>query len=221
MKPKILIVPNIEDNKISIDKKYIRAIEVAGGIPLMLTYTDDINVDEYLKLCDGVLFTGGGDVNTTILNIEDNIYNDAVPLVRDIVEIKLIKKCIDMDIPTLCICRGVQVLNVATGGSLIQHILNHTADKQKLHHDVLIKKDSKLFEAINDVELKVNSYHHQVIGNIGNDIKICSFSKDGYVEAIECINKKFILGVQWHPEYLIDKCTKNCNLFKLFIKHCL
>ncbi len=220
MKPNILITPNIEGIKLTINENYVRAIELAGGIPLLASYADMKNIDEYLEICDGVLFSGGDDINVEFLNEEPNEKNNAVPIKRDEFEIELLKKCIEKDIPTFCICRGVQVLNVVCGGTLFQHIENHMCEKEEISHKILIKRNTLLFEAIGDVELEVNSVHHQALNKIGNNLKISSFSSDGYIEAVESINNKFILGVQWHPEYLVDNGNRNLNLFKLFIKYC-
>ncbi len=220
MKPKILVTPNIEDIKLTINENYIRGIELAGGVPILASYMEYEHIDEYLDLVDGVLFSGGDDINVKFLNEEPNEYNNPVPLRRDEFEIELLKKCISRDIPTFCICRGIQLLNVVCKGTLFQNIENHMGKKEEISHKVLIKKDSLLFEAIEDVELEVNSMHHQVINKLGDNLKINSFSSDGYIEGVESKVNKFVVGVQWHPEYLIDSCNRNLNLFKLFIKYC-
>ncbi len=218
MKPKILITPNIEGIKLTINENYIKSIQLAGGIPLLATYVNNYNVDEYLKMSDGILFSGGDDINVQFLAEDEYYKNNPVPIIRDEFEMQLLKKCIEENIPTLCICRGIQVLNVVCGGTLLQHIDNHMGEKEKLHHKVLIKKDSLLFDAVQDVELTVNSAHHQVIKKVGKHLKISSFSRDGYVEAIESTKNKFILGVQWHPEYMYDTCPRTRKIFKKFIE---
>lgn len=219
MKTKILIMPNIENN-ININKKYVKAIEMSNGIPILATYTSLENVEEYIDFCDGILLSGGGDVNSEILKIEKNKLNDNVPLIRDEFEIEIIKRAIEKDIPMLCICRGIQILNVACGGTLVQHINGHSGNKIDYHHKIIIKKESRLFESVQDVVLDVNSAHHQVIAKLGENLMINAFSNDGYIEGIESTKNKYILGVQWHPEYLIEKSERNLNIFKEFIKHC-
>ncbi len=219
MIPKILITPNFENNQIMINENYVKSIENVNGIPILATYSNNKNIDEYLKICDGVLFSGGGDINTEIINVRSNSYNEPVPLIRDEFEISILKKCIERDIPILCICRGIQVLNVAMGGTIFQHIEGHNGNKEELHHKILIKRDSKLFNAVKDIEIKVNSVHHQAINKLGKGLKITAFSNDGYIEAVESINNTFVVGVQWHPEYLI-KCEEQLNIFKEFIKFC-
>ncbi len=220
MKPKILITPNLEDIKFTINENYVKSIQLSGATPILATYVNNYNIDEYLKMSDGVLFSGGDDVNLKFLDEKENFNNNAVPLIRDEFEMQLLKKCIEQDIPTFCICRGTQVLNVVCGGTLFQHIENHMGDKSKLHHKVLIKKDSLLFGAVQDVEMNVNSVHHQAINKVGENLKISSISSDGYIEAIESTKNTFILGVQWHPEYMYESCRHNKAIFKKFVETC-
>ncbi len=220
MNPKILITPNIEGIKLTINENYVKSIQLSGGVPILAVYVNDYNIDSYLKMCDGVLFSGGNDINLHFLDERKNLKNNPVPIIRDEFEMNLLRKCIEKDIPTFCICRGTQVLNVVCGGTLFQHINNHMGIKEKVHHKVLIKKDSLLFDAVKDVELDVNSVHHQAVNKIGENLKISSFSRDGYVEAIESTKNTFILGVQWHPEYMYSTCSRNKKIFDKFIETC-
>lgn len=160
---------------------------------------------EVLNRCDGLLVPGGIDVEPSLYNEEINcskIYDD-LNHQNDILDYKWIKVFNEANKPVIGICRGIQIINVYFGGSLIQHIDGHT---EGALHNIDIDKNSFLYKAYKKEKIKVNSYHHQVIDKLGKGLKAVAISEDGYIEAIEGNN---IYAVQWHPEKVSDETILN------------
>jgi putative glutamine amidotransferase len=191
---------------------YIASIEQAGGLPRVLDVSDSPR--QVLEQIDGVLLTGGGDVDPVLYREERHpSVEDAEPG-RDEFEIDLARRAMEANLPLLAICRGSQVLNVAAGGTLVQDIpsavettLPHAIQEPKnaIAHDVAIAPGTKLHEALGGAvtrahTCRVNSRHHQSVGRIGESLTACATAPDGVVEAIEAADRDFCVGVQWHPE---------------------
>ncbi|WP_342270359.1 gamma-glutamyl-gamma-aminobutyrate hydrolase family protein [Rickettsia endosymbiont of Orchestes rusci] len=213
-------------------KNYADAIIKAGGVPLLLPYQSS-TINELLAIIDGVVIPGGDeDIHPKFYEPE---YAEDVVIAnneRDEFEILVLKKSLARNIPILGICRGMQLLNVAFGGSLIQHIpdymknnnqtiiINHEQPSPKniVSHSITIESGTKLAKMTNNkTQIMVNSTHHQAIDRVGNGLVVSAKANDGIIEAIELQNHKFIIGVQWHPEYLNDNDV-DLNLFKELIK---
>jgi putative glutamine amidotransferase len=189
---------------------YLRAVERAGGEPIVLEPTAD--PARALAEIDGLLLTGGADVDPALYDAEPHPTTEA-DAARDAFEIPLTRQAIADDVPLFAICRGVQVLNVAAGGTLIQDLpseapsaIAHSVDRPKdaLTHDVSLTPGSRLATVMADraaIEAcPVNSRHHQAIARIAPSFVVSAVSGDGIVEAIERPEASFCLGVQWHPE---------------------
>jgi putative glutamine amidotransferase len=189
---------------------YVESVKRAGGEPVILKNSDDAAAVP--RRIDGLLLTGGLDVDPALYGETPHPTTEPAPE-RDRFEIPLSKAAIEQDLPLFAICRGVQVLNVAAGGSLIQDIpssvtteLNHSIDLPKAHfaHAVKITPGTKLAEALGpsaDLETcAVNSRHHQSVGRVAPSFVVSAVSPDGVVEAIERPDRAFCVGVQWHPE---------------------
>ena len=170
----------------------VKCIQNNGGIAIGIILNK--NYKELINLCDGIIFQGGDDFEEYDLSALKYIY--------------------EIDKPVLGICLGMQLMGVLFGGELID-IDNH---KKKLYyaHNVTINKNSILYNMFKTNNIKVNSRHKSVIKN--TKLKVVGISNDGYIEAIEDSNKKFFIGVQWHPENMISYDDKQNNLFKYFIK---
>jgi putative glutamine amidotransferase len=213
-------------------KNYADAIIKAGGVPLLLPYQSS-TINELLAIIDGVVIPGGDeDIHPKFYEPE---YAEDVVIAnneRDEFEILVLKKSLARNIPILGICRGMQLLNVAFGGSLIHHIpdymknnnqtiiINHEQPSPKniVSHSITIESGTKLAKMTNNkTQVMVNSTHHQAIDRVGNGLVISAKANDGIIEAIELQNHKFVIGVQWHPEYLNDNDV-DLNLFKELIK---
>lgn len=232
MKP-IIGITTFHEHKIqgvynSIDYNYINSVILAGGIPVLLPIINNKeDIKEYLNNIDGVIFSGGEDILPE--NYGEHPINElrAISTERDFFEIELFKLAYNMDKPILGICRGIQLINVASGGCLYQDIylqrentLGHSPieiERNSLYHFIDIEKGNKLFDIFNEEKIMVNSFHHQSIKNVSHEFKITARSCDGIIEAIESKNKKFVIGVQWHPETLVMNYPEFIKLFKEFI----
>lgn len=212
----------------SVDYNYINSVTLAGGVPVLLPIINNKeDIKEYLNNIDGLIFSGGEDILPAIY--EENPINElrAISTERDFFEIELFKLAYDMDKPILGICRGIQLINVASGGTLYQDIyvqrentLGHSPTKierNSLYHFIDIEKGSKLFDIFNEDKIMVNSFHHQSVKNVSHEFRITARSYDGIIEAIEAKNKKFVIGVQWHPEALVMNYQEFIKLFKEFV----
>ncbi len=199
-------------------KNYSDSIEIAGGISVFLP--NNVNaINQYLSIVDGLLVTGGDfDINPKIYGQQKINSSIKTKNNRTDFEFKITKKAIQKKIPVLGICGGQQLINVVLGGTLIQHIpdmintrIKHEQPnpRDKPSHFVHIKKKSLLFNFVKKSKMYVNSAHHQAVDKLGKDLVASAFSEDGIIEAIELKTSSFCLGVQWHPEFLIDKTDIN------------
>jgi putative glutamine amidotransferase len=200
--------------KLSGEEHYIMAIEKAGGEAVLLPPDSE----EELEGINGLLLAGGGDVDPSFYNERDE-GSDNIDRERDEWEIELIEKFGEEGKPILGICRGIQVLNVALGGSLYQDIKGHSCGKE-LCHLITIKEGSLLYEILGGVEqIEVNSSHHQAIKDLASSLEATAWSEDRYIEAVEGKGEEFLLGVQFHPERLIEN-EVFLNMFKSFVNAC-
>ena len=221
MKPIIGItfLSNIADDP---SNNYIKAISEFGGIPR--TLYPDISKDAYTGI-DGLLLTGGGDIHPEHFGEEWHPTLKYVDEARDELEIPLCQKAVDTDLPVFGICRGVQVMSVAMGGSLYQDIhaeyrqdaLIHTqVDNEDSQHEIEVT-DSLLNELIGKRTDEVNSSHHQAVKDMGEGFVVTAHStEDGVIEAIENPSKRFVLGVQYHPERMLQTAEFREHRRKLF-----
>lgn len=184
---------------------YVRAVEHAGGRPLVVPPSAD-GLEETLDALDGVIFSGGGDLDPELYGAEAHDATDAPRKERDAAELGLLKAALQRDMPVLAICRGSQLLNVARGGDLVQHLPESVGHEQHRHdpgsfsdHDVEVAADSRLGGLLGD-RAPVKSHHHQGYGRIGSGLREVAWAEDGVVEGLEDGDKRFALGVLWHPE---------------------
>ncbi len=195
---------NNSDGDYFLRRKYCTAILRAGGIPIMLPPIS--RPRSALGICDGILLSGGGDIAPRLCGIEeyDPAFLFEASPERDEYELELTRLAFSRDIPILGICRGIQVLNAALGGSLHFHILNHTQklSREQPSHTIHIAENSYLNELFSVDTLEVNSFHHQAIRTSANGLRITAVSEDGIAEAAEGVGKRFCIGVQWHPEHM-------------------
>ncbi len=209
---------------------YIHALEMAGGLPVIIPVTLNPSALEVLyRRLDGIVLTGGGDVLPSAYGAEIDAHIYGTDAVRDIAEINLARWAVHDDKPLLAICRGHQVLNVAMGGTLHRHIPNvfdtdiqHdnalATHRTYLAHTANIAAGSNLALALGEVETPVNSMHHQAIDRVGKDLHVVSHAPDGIVEGVEHPERRFVLGVQWHPEELVDTHPAMRRLFWTFVQ---
>lgn len=205
MRPIIGITSGLSDSGDYLTRKrYADAVTLAGGLPVILPYTD--GAEELLSRCGGLIFSGGGDILPESYGLDS--YDKSLLFEpseeRDAYELPLFRLAYDMDIPTLGICRGIQVMNAALGGKIVYDIPGHrqTAPGYLPHHGVSVASGSLLHRMTGKLSVSVNSFHHQAPAEPAEGLIASARSPDGSVEALEAVGKRFILGVQWHPEHM-------------------
>jgi putative glutamine amidotransferase len=184
---------------------YVRAVERAGGRPLLVPPSED-GIEETLDAVDGVILSGGSDLDPATYGQEPHPETKGVVADRDRAELALLEAALARDMPVLAVCRGSQVLNVARGGDLVQHlpeVVGHDEHKhtpgQYADHDVELEPETHLAELLGD-RAPVKSHHHQGFGRLGKGLREAARAEDGTVEALEDPSHRFALGVLWHPE---------------------
>lgn len=184
---------------------YVDSVERAGGRAVLLPPSED-GVEETLEVLDGIVFSGGADVDPAHYGAEAHPETDEPQARRDAGELALMKAALARDLPTLAICRGFQLLNVARGGDLVQHLPETvgTDDHKQVPgefavHPVEVKEGSRLASIVGDGPA-VTSHHHQALGRVGDGLVESAWAADGTLEAVEDPDLRFAVGVQWHPE---------------------
>jgi len=230
-KNNVVHLKGMDHSRVSVD--YSNAVERAGGLPFLipvLKYADDNVIDEIISKVNGVIFTGGSDIDSTFYGVENIDEAEGIMKsnkIRDEFEFRLLKSAIKLNKPILAICRGIQLLNVYFGGTLFKDInteykteIEHLAPldcKYKKIHEIEIDKNSKLYEIYNKTKIQVNSFHHQGIKKVAQQFKIIAKATDNMVEAIEYKDDNFILGLQFHPEMMFENDEEQLKVFKYFI----
>jgi putative glutamine amidotransferase len=188
-----------------VPQMYVEAIERAGGRALLVPPSTEA-IEETLDALDGLLFSGGSDLDPSTYGQEAHPQTNGVRPDRDHGELALLTAALERDMPVLAVCRGSQVLNVARGGDLVQHLPDVLGDERHRHtpgvfadHDVQVEPASKVGELLGD-RAPVKSHHHQGYGKLGEGLREVAWADDGTVEALEDPDKRFALGVLWHPE---------------------
>lgn len=227
------------DLSMSLSLNYPLAVEAAGGMPWLLPCVPDQSfLDESIARCDGVLLTGGDDVNPGLYakNLPGMLRKKVDPEdpARDLFELMLIETALEQRKPLFAICRGHQLLNVALGGTLVVDIpsqvpgaLKHSQSDRKYEivHDVSVTPGSLLEKSTGSSTLGVNSTHHQAIAKMAKPLRPNAVSKDGIIEGVELepaagALSPFLLAVQFHPERLFARHREHLELFKSFVRAC-
>ena len=221
-KPLIAVVPSRSSSgKILIPPAYLHALRDAGAIGVTLPYSEEPAViNEYAEVFDGFLFSGGVDVDPIHYGEIKQFDSVEIDAVRDRFELLLMEAVADSGKPILGICRGVQLINVAFGGSLVQHMDGHRQAEENTvpTHTVCVEEDSKLYGIVQRKRILTNSCHHQAVKAVAPNFKITARAEDGTVEAIEHESRPFLLGVQWHPECFYKDQAHARKLFEAFVK---
>src|SRR6476659_4892206 len=184
---------------------YVRAVERAGGRPLLIPPVEN-GIDETLDVLDAIIFSGGGDLDPETYGAEAHPETNEVSRARDSAELALLQAALGRDMPVLAVCRGSQVLNVARGGDLVQHLPEVVGDDKHKHtpgtfadHDVTLEPGTRLAELLGE-RAPVKSHHHQGFGRIRARLRVAAHAEDGTIEAVEDPAHPFAFGVLWHPE---------------------
>lgn len=244
--PLILVTPSTEekgvefyDYSISLSQTYLDSITTAGGLPVVLPCgPSEKVVVEYVRRCDGVMITGGDD-------IQPELYYPDVPAelrktvgrndpARDLLEMLIVKEAFAQRKPLLAICRGHQILNIALGGTLFVDIpsqvkttINHSQLKQKdrVVHQVILEKDSLIHRVFGRSTIEVNSSHHQAVDKVARPLRVTGRAPDGVIEAMELRSEDtglmpYLIAVQFHPERLTRGHPEFIELFRSFTEAC-
>ena len=213
MRPRIALTTSrgtVDHNSVElVNRAFVDAVVHAGGMPFVLPVLDRGDAEDALAAADGLLLTGGGDVEPARYGAPPAPEIFSVDPERDAFEVALVLAALRVGLPVLGICRGCQVVNVAMGGSLVQHIPTLTGrdhcekqrDSQPVH-EVDVTPGSLLASVLGATDIDVNSLHHQAVDRVGVGLQAVAWSDDGVVEGIEAVIPARLIGVQWHPELL-------------------
>ncbi|MDZ7672685.1 MAG: gamma-glutamyl-gamma-aminobutyrate hydrolase family protein [Halanaerobiales bacterium] len=216
-----------------VSQNYVNGVIEGGGLPIVTPQVRDESkidslLEELVELADGIVLTGGYDIDP--VNYNKYAYKKVkfLDTIRDRQELKLIELALKKGKSVLGICRGFQLMNVYFGGTLYQDIQKDVATdylhfggnfpKYKKIHPVEIEKDSILFDIFNREEIEVNSFHHQAVDKLGSGLRKTAYSPDGIMEGFESTEHENVWAVQWHPEIMFEYYPEQLDIFKEFIK---
>ena len=217
-KPVIGVTPQFQEDtgQIWMRKEYTEALLAAGGLPIVtLQYTSGEDMEVLLSSVDGILLTGGGDIHPRYFGGGDDTACKTVQPERDVFELELCRRAILRGKPVLGICRGIQVLNVAMGGTLCLNLSGHMGTE----HEIGVEPESPFYRLLGD-HAKVNSFHHQCIARCAPALRIAAVSGDGCPEAVWVPGCRFAAAVQWHPEYMFRTDPRQESIFRSFCDAC-
>ena len=242
-KPLIGLTPShdTQTDDISMRPTYVNAIKAAGGIPVVLPLdADQQDLRQLVRTLDGFLFTGGPDPHPFLFGEETHACCGNVSVKRDSLELALLPLVMKVQKPVLGICRGIQIINVGLGGTIYQDIPSQfqpntdradsssflpIAHRQPFHytvpsHTVALVPDTRMAHICQRPIIQVNSMHHQAVKDLAPGCIIAGTAPGGLIEAMEMPSYPFLIGVQWHPEYLWEQDPAAANLFRQFIQAC-
>lgn len=216
-----------EENHFTLPAEYVESVRRAGGIPILLP-PGETEITRGLSLVDGVILAGGGDISPELYQgkSHDSIY--MLDTERDAFELETTQQVLDTGKPTLGICRGAQMINVALGGTLHAHlpdvygeaILHRKPPRIPTVHQVSVQQNSLLAKCLNALEFTVSSWHHQAIDQLGAGIEVSALAPDEVIEGFEVPTHPWLVAVQWHPELTAVADVIQQNLFNAFIETC-
>lgn len=223
MKP-VIAMPRMGNDpfRIYMKSKYVQSLRRTGAMVRWIPLENVQELIPELLQCDGLLMPGGVDIEPARYGQVRSDKCGKSDLLRDEAEWQILDAFLQTGKPVLCICRGVQFLNVFQGGTLHQDIPNHSdfRTRAKGCHRVTVTADSMLGEIVQVSELTVNSLHHQAVDELGNGLRVSAVSEDGIVEAVEMVSHPFCVGVQWHPEHLSRHFAAHQRIFDAFVHKC-
>ncbi len=221
--------PDREERWEYVRDNYTRSVYRAGGLPIILPMpsADPAVLDDYLASVHGLLFTGGEDVHPKHYGESVRAGCGEIDPDRDDFELGLVNRGLERGIPTFGICRGIQLMNVACGGTLFQDLDERPGtrpehrtkreERGQLRHGVRVLQDTRLREIVGSEEVKVTSTHHQLINRLGTGLRVSALGDDGIIEGLERPDHPFFLAVQWHPERMADRHPNQLALFQALV----
>ncbi|MDP3058642.1 MAG: gamma-glutamyl-gamma-aminobutyrate hydrolase family protein [bacterium] len=208
---------------------YIQAVLKAGGVPILLPCLESReDIEQHLDRIDALLVCGGPDMDPSYFGEEPHPKLGSISPMMDVYENCIIKLALHRNMPILGICRGVQVVNIVAGGTLMQDIatsapcetLKHQqeAPRSSKSHSVEVRANTKFAKIFPASNMRVNSFHHQAVNVVAPGFVVSAVAPDGIIEAIESTRHSFVIGVQWHPECMWDQSENYDGLFEAFIE---
>ena len=228
--PRDVELPHGSFHQFTIADTYTTAIEAAGGVPVIIPPQAG-NISEIIGVLDALLLSGGGDIDPSRFgdtDIHPNTYG--IHQGRDELELALVVEALDRDLPILCICRGIQTLNVALGGTLIQDVQDQFSDsiqhrqmetnipKEDASHPVACVPGTLLEATYDATVVQVNSFHHQGLRDVAAPLRVAGTAPDGLIEAVDYPGKSWVLGVQWHPEMMYAAHPEHLKPFAALVE---
>lgn len=214
------------DKGFNIPEEYVHAIVQAGGIPMLLPPVGPEFAGEWLSAVDGLVLAGGGDIDPAHYGggDHDSVYN--LDAMRDDTEMALARLALERRIPTLAICRGMQVVNVVLGGTLHLHlpevygeqVEHRVAPRDPVDHGVRIEPGSRLAAIMGSSQAHTSSWHHQAVDRLGEGLRAVAWAEDGCIEAMEQAGNDRFVAVQWHPEHSVDQDPTQLALFRALVE---
>lgn len=228
MKPIIGITASdtIKEGHEGLKRSYMEAVALAGGLAIIIPTTGD-DYEAYVELVDGIIFSGGVDISPLFYDREPIQDLNYTSIRRDKSELGLFKEAYSRSLPILGICRGLQLMNVALGGSLYQDLRSEYPDSlghsprqgsDNIHHSIEIEEESILGQALGSSRAYINSFHHQAIDRLGENLRVTSRARDGIIESVEGMDDRFLLGLQFHPENLVKDYPEFLNIFRRLVE---
>lgn len=213
------------------NRTYVHAVESAGGLPILIPMLTDLHhLEDLLPRLDGILFSGGIDMQASLYGESKHPESDEADPQLDALEIAVANWALQEDIPILGVCRGMQLLNVILGGTLYQDIASQRADslehrrrdmpRTALTHSVAVEAGSIMEQVLGTREVWINSLHHQAINEPGKGVRISGRAEDGVPELMEVPQHRFLLGIQGHPEEIYGQVEPFARLFEAFVRAC-
>ncbi len=226
----IIAIPLCHDwqgaGKFYMHQPYVDRILAAGGIPLMMPFLNSEQLRQVLAGVHGVLLPGGIDIDASLFGQEPHPQCGEINPLWDAMDVATIRQARQNELPVFAICRGIQILNVALGGTLVQDIpsqipraIKHSQQAPRWHgtHGVSINSQGILSRLLGNASVMVNSFHHQAVGMVAPGFAATAYAADGVIEGIESITGSFALGVQWHPELMVEQHPNMQCLFNEFV----
>jgi len=216
-----------EDNRFRLPCTYVDCVRRAGGVALLIPPGDD-SWTELLATIDGIILAGGGDLDPALYGgrSHDTIYS--VDAERDQSELALARHLADADMPTLGICRGHQVFNVALGGTLYEHLPDAVGDtvihrlppREPTEHVIAVEPQSRLAGVLGETLFDAASWHHQAVRDVAKNLRVVAHAPDGTIEACEMASHPWLFTVQWHPELTAHSSEAQQRLFESLVNAC-
>jgi putative glutamine amidotransferase len=230
MKPLIGITASFDKDTQQLHRNNTDSVLKAGGTPVILPYTVDLEtIEELADRLNGLLLSGGGDIDPTLFGEEPLPGLGSIVPERDTLETELIRRMLKRNKPILGICRGCQILNIAAGGDMYQDLysqrdglLQHSqrAPREHASHTLQVIEGTKLYNIVGQSSYKVNSFHHQALRNLAPGFVLSATTKDDVIEGFESAGHAFVLGLQWHPETMTSTDPIAHKIFEAFIRAC-